>query len=87
MTTNPDAGAFSTFRIATSTEVVTFLRSRITAHSVAAVGDTAPRKASLGCSFELGEPGVIVWAAGGSWTGGRVLSVVQVPDTKFEPAP
>ncbi|WP_130176490.1 hypothetical protein [Cryobacterium sp. SO1] len=86
-TTTSDASLFSTFLVTTTTETITFHRSRTSAYSEAAVGDTAPRTAAVGCSFELHEPAVIVWAAGGSWTGGLVLFVVQVADTEFVPAP
>jgi hypothetical protein len=78
---------FSAFRIKTTAEVITFFRSRTSAHSEAAVGDTGPRLVTVGCSFELGEPAVIQWADGRGFTGGPVLSVVQLADLEFEPMP
>ena len=87
MPTEPDHRTFSAFLITTSTDPVTFFRSRTTAHSEASVGTAAPRGASVGCAFELHELAIVFWADGRSYTGGRVLSVVQVPDLTFVPAP
>ncbi|MEC5185242.1 hypothetical protein RCH12_002718 [Cryobacterium sp. MP_3.1] len=87
MPTEPDLSTFSTFLITTSTDPITFFRSRTTAYSEASIGDTTPRTASVGCAFELNEPAVVQWAGGGSYTGGRVLSVAQVADSVFVPVP
>jgi hypothetical protein len=64
---NAKPGAdFSTFRITTSTEDITFHRSRTAGHSEAAVGDADPRVASTGCNFESHEPALILYADGAS---------------------
>ena len=87
MPSEPDPCSFSTFLITTSTTPITFFRSLTSANSEASIGDAAPRKASVGCAFELAEPAVIQWADGRSYTGGLVLSVVQVADSEIVPVP
>ncbi|MDY7540891.1 hypothetical protein [Cryobacterium sp. 5B3] len=87
MTTKPDPLPFTAFRITTTTETVTFFRSRTSAHSEAAIGEGTPRAAAVGCAFEISEPAVSQWADGRGWTGGLVIDVEQIYDLEFEPLP